>query len=324
MQRYDLLDKIDEGGFGVVWRARCRWTGRLVAIKFLLDANDPDGLKAFWREVRILGRGLHSAIVKLVDHQLHTGTPYYVMPYFEGGTLEKHAGKLPLQNLIAVAHRLCEGIAYLHANQIVHGDIKPPNVLVDANGGVQHGDPLGNGSGCTVSFNTMVGGTPGYMAPELDHGWTISSESDAFSFGALLFHMVTGANPRFLCRDSNSPGQLDIAQALTVNGMTWSAREAERWMHHPLRQLIWDLTAPNPSARPTMWQAVGELASEGMLVPLPPLREPEFGLGDLLLTIAAGAFVGVAAAGGVLLVGAALGALGSGGGGGASGGGLSA
>ncbi|MGC2745791.1 MAG: protein kinase [Candidatus Angelobacter sp.] len=112
------------------------------------------------------------------------------------GPLTRYAGKLPPGNLNAVAKSLATTLAGMHARNINHGDIKPDNILVSNDGNLQVGDPLGNGFGCTVLFSQNHGGTPGYWAPEVKAGGSISNAGDVFSYAATLYHLLTGLKPQ--------------------------------------------------------------------------------------------------------------------------------
>jgi serine/threonine protein kinase len=118
------------------------------------------------------------------------------MPYFPRGPLTRYAGKLPPENLNAVAIALATTLAGLHARNISHGDFKPDNIFVSNDGSLQVGDPLGNGFGCTVLFSQNQGGTPGYWAPEVKAGGSISNPGDVFSYAATLYHVLTGLKPQ--------------------------------------------------------------------------------------------------------------------------------
>ncbi len=134
--------------------------------------------------------------MSIIAHDLEALRPYYVMPYFPNGPLSKVCGRLHPTQFLTIARDLAEAIAAMHQQNIVHGDIKPDNILRSGPETVKLSDPLGNGGGCTLSFTANCGGTPGYAPSEVFAGQPISCPSDVFSFGATLFHMVTGIRPR--------------------------------------------------------------------------------------------------------------------------------
>lgn len=290
---FQLLELIGQGGYADVYKARDVESGVVVAVKMLRDCH-PDGLVGFRRELKVLMSRVHPNIVEVLAVNLECDTPYYAMPLYENGSLEKWAGRLPKANMRRLAQTLGEALAEMHRAQMVHGDIKPENVLVDKDGVVRHSDPLGNGQGVTVSFGTKWGGTAGYMAPEIAHGNApITEASDAFSFGALLFHMVSGIHPSVLCDGTMSPGQLDIAKPV-AGRVRWSLRSASGWANDPLRDVVWSLTEPDPCRRATLAQVVEFLATKGE-PPAPP--PPPSKSGWELLADFAGAAVVVAGLG---------------------------
>jgi len=114
----------------------------------------------------------------------------------KGGSLSQYAGRLTGIQLRAVAADLARMLANLHAANDVHGDFKPDNILLTEQGQLQVGDPLGNGTLVTILFSENRGGTPGYMAPEIAAGTSISRPGDVYSYGATLYHLLTGHVPQ--------------------------------------------------------------------------------------------------------------------------------
>lgn len=192
---FTIVQPLDSGGFGDLWLARWLATGESVVVKYLRDAHIPDVMRAFAREVRILQRG-HAGIVRLIHADLSGPRPYYVMPYLRGGSLTRHAGSLGHAQLVAVATEVATALSGLHGTGTIHGDVKPDNALVTDDGHLQVADPLGHGWGCTVMFGVNRGGTPGYWAPEIAAGGSMSKAGDVYSYGATLFHLATGVVPK--------------------------------------------------------------------------------------------------------------------------------
>lgn len=170
-------------------------TGEHVVVKFLRDFRLPHARRAFEREVRILARR-SPGMMPILFADASGERPYYVMPFLSGGSLAQYAGRLSDEQLVAVACEMGRSLAALHATHISHGDIKPDNILVSGDGKLQVADPLGNGIGCTVLFSQNHGGTPGYWAPEVQAGGPISPPGDVFSYGATLYHLLTGSKPQ--------------------------------------------------------------------------------------------------------------------------------
>src|SRR5438094_972966 len=111
-------------------------TGEWVVIKFLREHGIAECRRWFARQARILRMKLHPSLVPLIDGDEHAAHPYYVMPYFPDGALTSRAGKLNAGELRAAALQIAEGIAALHAQDIVHGDVKPDNLLRAPDGGL--------------------------------------------------------------------------------------------------------------------------------------------------------------------------------------------
>jgi serine/threonine protein kinase len=183
------------GGYGDVFLG-WRWTtNEWLSVKILRDFQLADARKGFAREVRILSRR-RVGVVQAIFADTQCEQPYYVMPYFPGGSLTAHAGKLSASQLHNVTTELANVFAQLHSESIWHGDFNPDNVFVSMEGRLHVGDPLGNGAGCTVFWSVNSGGTPGFWAPEIRlNRAAISRESDMYSFGATVFHLASGERP---------------------------------------------------------------------------------------------------------------------------------
>jgi serine/threonine protein kinase len=189
------LQPLNAGGNGDLFMGQRSDTRERVVVKFLREYHIAYARKAFAREVRILARGL-SGFIPLLFADTNAERPYYVMPYQKGGALTRFAGKLTDSQLHNVATEMGVALAALHRAFAMHGDVKPDNILVTQDGRLQIADPLGNGIGCTISFSDRHGGTPGYWAPEVRTGGSISYAGDVYSYGATLYHLHTGRKPQ--------------------------------------------------------------------------------------------------------------------------------
>jgi eukaryotic-like serine/threonine-protein kinase len=190
-----ILQPLASGGNGDLYIGRRLDDGQLVVVKYLREYQNINARKAFLREIRVLARKL-PGLIQLLAANVNAEVPYYVMPYLTGGSLEPYAGQLTEDQLIAVASQVGSTLSSLHAGAVFHGDVKPANVLVSHDGRLQVADPLGNGGGCTMLFSHHRGGTPGYWAPEVSAGGEISCAGDVYSFGAMLYELLTGQKPR--------------------------------------------------------------------------------------------------------------------------------
>jgi len=209
--RYEIRSKIGEGGMGEVYRARDEKLNRDVAIKVLPAAfsEDVDRLRRFEQEAQATGTLNHPNILAVYDVGLHEGALYVVSELLEGQTLrERMAGAaLPQRKAIDYALQMAHGLAAAHEKGIVHRDIKPDNVFVTNDGRVKILDfGLAKLTGATDGTQSqteiptrrvdtdpgMVMGTMGYISPEQLKGRPADHRSDIFSFGAILYEMLSG------------------------------------------------------------------------------------------------------------------------------------
>jgi len=207
---YEILSPIGAGGMGEVYRARDPRLGREVAIKVLpaTFSQDADRLKRFEQEARAAGVLNHPNITAVYDFGTHDGAPYIVTELLEGETLRSRLGPgaISVRKSIDYAVQLAKGLAAAHEKGIVHRDLKPENVFLTKDGRVKildfglaklksERDDKGQTDLQTVSGGTQPGvvlGTMGYMAPEQVRGKTADRRSDLFSFGTILYEMLSG------------------------------------------------------------------------------------------------------------------------------------
>lgn len=195
--RYQVLQQIAHGGMGQLLLARDPVIDRLVAIKLLRDGFDLDRRERFTREARSAGRLRHSNIVTIFDVGEHEGQPFIAMEYIEGETLSaivRRKAPLPLLSKVRLMDELLAGLQYAHRAGIVHRDIKPGNVMVDADGVLKILDfGIARISGAAVHTQAgMLVGTLNYMAPEQMTGQPdVDGRADLFSAGALFYELLS-------------------------------------------------------------------------------------------------------------------------------------
>src|SRR5688572_26821673 len=208
---YEVIGPLGAGGMGEVYRARDTRLKRSVAIKVLPSSfsADPDRLRRFELEAEATGRLNHPNILAIYDVGTHEGAPYVVSELLEGETLREALadGSLPVRRALDHARGIATGLAAAHEKGIVHRDLKPENVFVTRDGRVkildfglakltQPESREGEQSALTttpgVTEPGVVMGTAGYMSPEQVRGGPIDHRSDIFSFGAILFEMLSG------------------------------------------------------------------------------------------------------------------------------------
>lgn len=201
-ERYQLTLAIGEGGAGEVFLARDVNLSRRVVIKFLkhdLTAN-PTISKYFVQEARVAAQLTHPNIVTIHDVGVLDGRPFIVMEYLQGDTLdqiyEMRSRPITRELNLAVISQLSDALAYAHAQQIVHRDIKGENVMITVDGVVKLMD-FGVAKVLNHSGNrrSVFVGTPLYMAPEMIVGQFVDQRADIYAFGILLFLMFTGRFP---------------------------------------------------------------------------------------------------------------------------------
>ena len=208
---YEILAPIGAGGMGEVYRASDPRLGRDVAIKIISAgfAADPDRLHRFELEARAAAALNHPNILAVHDIGIHDGAPYIVSELLDGQTL-RHVlagGVVPQKKVVDYGIQICQGLAAAHGKGIVHRDLKPDNVFVTLDGRIKILDfglakltEAAPAAGAVSMLPThvqdtapgVVLGTVGYMSPEQVRGQTVDHRSDIFSFGAMLFEMVSG------------------------------------------------------------------------------------------------------------------------------------
>ncbi|NDJ55332.1 MAG: protein kinase [Chloroflexi bacterium] len=200
--QYIVQERIGEGGMATVYRGMQESIGREVAIKVIdskLASQDSTWLDRFHREVQLAAQLPHPHIVPIYDYGQFEGTPYTVMALLEGGTLSDHietAQQMPIDEALGILKQVGSALDFAHEQGILHRDLKPSNILFDQQGNAYLGDfGLARGTDSerlTASGSAM--GTPAYMAPDWQQG-DLTSAADIYSFGVILFEMLTGIVP---------------------------------------------------------------------------------------------------------------------------------
>ncbi|HEU0108770.1 MAG TPA: serine/threonine-protein kinase, partial [Vicinamibacteria bacterium] len=212
---YEILSLLGAGGMGEVYRARDRRLGREVAIKVLPADRmaDEDRRRRFVQEARAASALSHPNIVTIHEIESADGVDFIVMEYVPGKTLDTLIPRqgMRLGEVLRIAIPIADAVARAHAAGIVHRDLKPGNVMVGPDGAVkvldfglaklasqeeagspEHETRTKDGDAGRLSRPGTVAGTAGYMSPEQATGRNVDARSDVFSFGAMLYEMVTG------------------------------------------------------------------------------------------------------------------------------------
>ncbi|WP_037377043.1 Stk1 family PASTA domain-containing Ser/Thr kinase [Selenomonas sp. AB3002] len=201
-QRYELQELIGGGGMADVYRARDKLLDRPVAVKILHDQfkSDSEFINKFHREAQAAARLSHANIVNIFDVGVEGNDHYIVMEYVPGSTLKdliKQQGHLPVAQALRVAEDIARALAHAHANNLVHCDIKPHNILMMPDGSAKVAD-FGIARAVTESTMTYTGNIVGsvhYFSPEQAKGTMITPKSDVYALGVVLYEMLTGALP---------------------------------------------------------------------------------------------------------------------------------
>ena len=195
--RYRIIALLGKGGMGEVYRADDLTLGQAVALKFLPDeaASDEGMLERFRNEVRVARRVSHPNVCRVYDVGDVDGQTFFTMEYVDGedlGSLLRRIGRLPQDKAIEIARQLCAGLAAAHAKGVLHRDLKPANIMLDGRGQVVITDFGLAGLADTIRGNEIRSGTPAYMSPEQLAGKEVSSRSDIYALGLVLYEVFTG------------------------------------------------------------------------------------------------------------------------------------
>src|ERR1051326_3734496 len=201
ISHYKILDKLGEGGMGIVYQARDTELDRMVALKFLperLTSNDAERAR-FLQEAKAASALNHPNVCTIYGIDEFEGRKFIEMEYVDGSTLRRKVSESPLRlnDAISFAIQIGEALQEAHSKGIVHRDIKCENIMVNSKNQIKVMDfglaKLKGSLKLTRTSSTV--GTLAYMAPEQIQGGDVDARSDIFSFGAVLFEMITGHMP---------------------------------------------------------------------------------------------------------------------------------
>lgn len=217
--RYELFERIGEGGMSVVYKAKDKLLNRFVAIKILKPQfiNDSKFIDSFRRESQAAASMSHPNIVNIYDVGREGNIHYIVMELIEGRTLSdyiKEQGPMSYPKVIALSKQIAAALAFAHKNHIIHRDVKPHNVMITPNGTAKITD---FGIAKAVNAATIVDNTEGiigsvhYFSPEQARGGYVDEKSDIYSLGIVMYEMLTGRVPF----DGDNPVNIAL---LHING----------------------------------------------------------------------------------------------------------
>ena len=201
--RYELEELVDHGGMSSVYRGHDRLLERKVALKVLHPhfLDDPEYVERFRREARAVAQLSHPNIVTVIDRGSADGHQFIVFEYVEGENLKQlleRSGPLPADRAVELGIEIADALAFAHSHDLVHRDVKPQNILVDANGNAKVTDfgiarSLDVERGVTQTGTVL--GTSNYLSPEQAEGRQVTPASDIYSLGVVLYELVTGDVP---------------------------------------------------------------------------------------------------------------------------------
>jgi serine/threonine-protein kinase len=282
--QYEILNAIGAGGMGEVFRARDTRLGREVAIKVILETfiADRDRLLRFEREAKALATLNHPNVATLYGMEEAAGRHFLVMELVEGNTLAEHVapGAIPLERALTFARQIAEALETAHEKGIVHRDLKPANIKVTPDDKVKvldfglaksaaAPDPATSTVGLANSptftaMGTQVGvilGTASYMSPEQARGLPADHRSDIFSFGVVLYEMLTGRQP------FQGETVSDVLASVLAREPDLSSLPSD--LAPRLSELLKRCLEKHPKRR---WQAIGDVRHELEVIAQNPRR----------------------------------------------------
>jgi eukaryotic-like serine/threonine-protein kinase len=202
--RYEILQLIGRGGMGAVYKARDTELDRIVALKLIRPelARNPQILKRFKQELILARQVTHKNVIRIFDLGQSDGIKFITMDFVEGRDLRQvllEQGKLASEQAARIMLQICRALEAAHAEGVIHRDLKPQNIMLDASGRVYVMD-FGIARSAYLPGMTQTGaliGTPEYMSPEQGRGEKLTERSDLFSLGIIFYEMLTGKSPYY-------------------------------------------------------------------------------------------------------------------------------
>lgn len=267
-----IVAQIAEGGMGTVWKALTP-RNTYVAVKTLHPESDPQTCQAFANEFKLCFPLRHKGLIRYLDYGIQDGIHFLLMELFEAPTLKKlihSAGRgIVLTHATKIASQIASALHYLHEKGIIHRDVKPENILVNAEGDARLIDfsTAVTGFARWNPFGRKITGTPSYIAPELIQKKTPTPASDIYSFGATLFEMVCG-RPPFVADSENA------LLSMHLHTTPPAPLSLNRDITPTLDKLLRSMLAKDPAERPPAMSVVasyiqkeGVFRSSGKMAP---------------------------------------------------------
>jgi serine/threonine protein kinase/tetratricopeptide (TPR) repeat protein len=247
--RYEIVKLLGEGGMGAVYRARDRELDRVVALKVIRPelARNAQVLQRFKQELILARQVTHRNIIRIFDLGQSEGIRFITMEYIEGEDLSSilmHRKKLPAPEAAGIVMQVLRGLEAAHAEGVVHRDLKPQNIMMDASGKVSVMD-FGIARSMDASNMTRTGalmGTPTYMSPEQAQGQKVDARSDLYTLGIIFYELLTGKPPF----EADNPMATLVKR---IQERPVPPTEAEPSIPKPINDIILKMLATKPEDR---------------------------------------------------------------------------
>jgi len=253
--QFEVMDEIGRGGMAAVYRARQRSINRIVAIKVLPPAlmHDPTFYERFTREVDVISHLEHPHILPIYDYGEAEGIPFIAMRYLAGGSMAQvvRRGLPPFESLVKPLDQIGQALDYAHQQGVIHRDLKPGNILLDERNNAYLTDfGIARVLDSSLTGSAIIG-TPAYMSPEQANAQPLDARSDIYSFGIVLYELLTGREPY----EAETPVALLLKH---LNEPIPSLRERRPETPEALEWVVQRATAKNPADR---YASAGEMAA---------------------------------------------------------------
>lgn len=274
--RYRIITRVGAGAMGAVYQAEHVDLEKRVALKTLLGASarDPKAIERFRQEARAASKIGNPFICDVTDFgELPDGQVFYVMDFIDGPSLRRVLEvdkRVAVDRAIAILRQTCKALGAAHAKGIIHLDVKPDNIMLEASGrrggmvrvvdfgiaGLISAEPAPEGT----PADERIVGTPDYLAPERIRGKGYDHRSDIYSLGAMAYEMLTG-----LCPFWNEDLMTTITQQVTDKPKPLRERAPEAAIPEPLETLVLQMLAKNPAERPQSMAVVEAMLCEAQI-----------------------------------------------------------
>jgi serine/threonine protein kinase len=265
--RYRIERTLGSGGMAVVYLAHDEELHRWIAVKVLAEhlAGDDNFRARFLQESKLAGRLSHPNVVQVYDAGETDVSPYIVMEYVPGDTVAQR-GKLSHAQAVALALQACAGLQHAHSADLVHRDVKPANLLVREDDVLKIAD-FGIARAAELTRLTQHGtvlGTAAYLSPEQAAGEEVTTATDIYSLGAVIYELLTGRMPYEF-------GSLAELAAQQAGGVITPLRDLEPSVPEPLEAAVMHALAREPRFRPASAADFAEELAAASQLPVEPM-----------------------------------------------------